>query len=242
MLRSAAEHPRGLNSPGQPKYKAALVGHRHLAMAGSALPCRHMSGLPCPARVGCEVKTCATTCRALPCRALPCRAVPSEPTPSPAGLDLTFHRAFDLVKDQRKALDDLVACRVKRVLSSGEPPQAQARPLSHDRCRLHSHECRALYQSCALAAMKKRCCFASTAAPGCVPKAPSWSGYPWHAPCAAVGHGLPGPLLRQRAPLGPAASHAGGQQTVMEGLQQLAELVAQGGRRLRWPRAVGDSA
>lgn len=35
------------------------------------------------------------------------------------GLDLTFHRAFDLVKDQRKVLDDLVACRVRRVLSSG---------------------------------------------------------------------------------------------------------------------------
>lgn len=68
--------------------------------------------------------------------------------------------------------------------------------------------------------------------PGCVPKAPSWSGYPRHAPCAAVGHGLPGPLLRQRAPLGPTASHAGGQQTVMEGLQQLAELVAQGGKRI----------
>ena len=37
----------------------------------------------------------------------------------PAGLDLTFHRAFDQVKDQRQALDDLVACRVRRVLSSG---------------------------------------------------------------------------------------------------------------------------
>jgi copper homeostasis protein len=34
-------------------------------------------------------------------------------------LDLTFHRAFDLVKDQRVALNDLVACRVRRVLSSG---------------------------------------------------------------------------------------------------------------------------
>lgn len=43
------------------------------------------------------------------------------PTLSPiAGLDLTFHRAFDLVKDQRAALNDLVACRVRRVLSSGE--------------------------------------------------------------------------------------------------------------------------
>ncbi|KAL4428335.1 hypothetical protein ABPG75_002424 [Micractinium tetrahymenae] len=38
---------------------------------------------------------------------------------SALGLDLTFHRAFDLVKDQQKALDDLVACRVRRVLSSG---------------------------------------------------------------------------------------------------------------------------
>ncbi|PRW44263.1 copper homeostasis [Chlorella sorokiniana] len=38
---------------------------------------------------------------------------------SALGLDLTFHRAFDLVKDQRVALNDLVACRVRRVLSSG---------------------------------------------------------------------------------------------------------------------------
>ena len=53
---------------------------------------------------------------------------PASPAPSCAapGLDLTFHRAFDLARDQRKALDDLVACRVRRVLSSGEP-----------RCTLH---------------------------------------------------------------------------------------------------------
>lgn len=40
------------------------------------------------------------------------------------GLELTFHRAFDLVKDQRAALNDLVACRVRRVLSSGGEHQA----------------------------------------------------------------------------------------------------------------------
>ena len=51
-----------------------------------------------------------------------CRQIRGAPGCLPAyfaGLDLTFHRAFDLIKDQRKALDDLVACRVRRVLSSG---------------------------------------------------------------------------------------------------------------------------
>lgn len=35
------------------------------------------------------------------------------------GIELTFHRAFDVVKDPVKALDALLACGVRRVLSSG---------------------------------------------------------------------------------------------------------------------------
>jgi copper homeostasis protein len=32
---------------------------------------------------------------------------------------MTFNRAFDVVRDQRRALEDLIACRVPRVLTSG---------------------------------------------------------------------------------------------------------------------------
>ncbi|GAB4814510.1 hypothetical protein N2152v2_001556 [Parachlorella kessleri] len=38
---------------------------------------------------------------------------------SALGLDLTFHRAFDIVRDQLVSLEDLIACGVKRVLTSG---------------------------------------------------------------------------------------------------------------------------
>jgi len=39
-------------------------------------------------------------------------------------LDFTFHRAFDVVRDQFVALEALVACRVGRVLTSGGQPSA----------------------------------------------------------------------------------------------------------------------
>ena len=32
---------------------------------------------------------------------------------------MTFHRAFDVVRDQRAALNELIGCRVRRVLTSG---------------------------------------------------------------------------------------------------------------------------
>ena len=35
------------------------------------------------------------------------------------GLDFTFHRAFDMVRNQRQALDALISCGVPRVLTSG---------------------------------------------------------------------------------------------------------------------------
>ena len=35
------------------------------------------------------------------------------------GLDFTFHRAFDMVRSQRQALDALISCGVPRVLTSG---------------------------------------------------------------------------------------------------------------------------
>jgi copper homeostasis protein len=41
------------------------------------------------------------------------------------GLSITFHRAFDLAKDQRAALDTLIACGVTRVLTSGGAPTAR---------------------------------------------------------------------------------------------------------------------
>jgi len=41
-----------------------------------------------------------------------------------AGLPVTFHRAFDLVPDQRDALDALMDAGVARVLTSGGAPTA----------------------------------------------------------------------------------------------------------------------
>ena len=43
---------------------------------------------------------------------------------SAAGLDMTFHRAFDAVRDQRAALAALIGCGVRKVLSSGGHPTA----------------------------------------------------------------------------------------------------------------------
>ena len=34
-------------------------------------------------------------------------------------LDFTFHRAFDMVRSQRQALETLISCGVPRVLTSG---------------------------------------------------------------------------------------------------------------------------
>lgn len=41
-----------------------------------------------------------------------------------AGRPVTFHRAFDLVRDPHEALETLVACGVERVLTSGGAPTA----------------------------------------------------------------------------------------------------------------------
>jgi copper homeostasis protein len=41
-------------------------------------------------------------------------------------LDLTFHRAFDDVKDWKKGLDQLVKMGFKRILSSGQQPTVSA--------------------------------------------------------------------------------------------------------------------
>lgn len=38
------------------------------------------------------------------------------------GLDLTFHRAFDVVRNQSTALNDLIDCGVARILTSGGAP------------------------------------------------------------------------------------------------------------------------
>ena len=43
---------------------------------------------------------------------------------SAVGLDLTFHRAFDLAPDASEALEELVELGVKRVLTSGGAPTA----------------------------------------------------------------------------------------------------------------------
>ena len=40
------------------------------------------------------------------------------------GIDFTFHRAFDCVKDPLVALENLIALKIKRVLSSGLKPSA----------------------------------------------------------------------------------------------------------------------
>lgn len=37
---------------------------------------------------------------------------------------VTFHRAFDMTRDPDEAIDDLIACGVDRVLSSGQRPKA----------------------------------------------------------------------------------------------------------------------
>ena len=42
----------------------------------------------------------------------------------PQGLDFTFHRAFDMVRRQREALEALVSCGVPRVLTSGSAQTA----------------------------------------------------------------------------------------------------------------------
>lgn len=39
-------------------------------------------------------------------------------------LSVTFHRAFDMTRDHREAIEDLVHCGVDRVLSSGQRPSA----------------------------------------------------------------------------------------------------------------------
>lgn len=39
-------------------------------------------------------------------------------------LDFTFHRAFDMVRRQREALEALVSCGVPRVLTSGSAQTA----------------------------------------------------------------------------------------------------------------------
>jgi CutC family len=39
-------------------------------------------------------------------------------------LEFTFHRAFDVAKDQRRALNALIDCGVKRILTSGGHPKA----------------------------------------------------------------------------------------------------------------------
>lgn len=41
-------------------------------------------------------------------------------------LNVTFHRAFDMVRDPLQALDDLIALGVDRVLTSGQAPSALA--------------------------------------------------------------------------------------------------------------------
>lgn len=122
----------------------------------------------------------------------------------PAGLELTFHRAFDLVKDQRAALNDLVACRVRRVLSSGGAGAAW------------SHFCWGKKHSrhvaqCYLTGLPL---IPQTASPA------SFSSQPGGPSCQAE--------LCTVCPL----CCAGGQQTVMEGLSALAQLVAEGGSRI----------
>jgi copper homeostasis protein len=42
------------------------------------------------------------------------------------GMSITFHRAFDMCRDPRKALEELIALGCHRVLTSGQLPTAEA--------------------------------------------------------------------------------------------------------------------
>ena len=64
------------------------------------------------------------------------RLVPLVALAEALALDLTFHRAFDVAASQQRALEDLVGCRVRRVLTSG------ARRVACCLCRLCCSTCR----------------------------------------------------------------------------------------------------